>query len=102
MLNREMRKTSLQIVDYILVTLHPYLGPNYMKEVMENVLSHPRLSHYFPSYVLHAHLVKAQQEIFLGLNMSIDANKLVQFNVSLVKKNALLIAVTLNVSESNT
>jgi len=53
-----------------------------MKKVMEKVLSHPRLSHCFPSYVLLAHLAEAQQEVLLGLNMSIDANKLVQSNVS--------------------
>jgi hypothetical protein len=58
-----------------------------MKEVMEKILSHPRLGHCLPSYVLLAHLVKAQQEVLLGLNISIDANKLVQFNVSLVNKN---------------
>jgi hypothetical protein len=40
MLYREMRKMSLHIVDYILMTLHPCLGPNYMKKVMEKVLSH--------------------------------------------------------------
>ncbi len=64
------------------MTLCPCPGPNYMKKVMENVLSHPRLSHCFPSYVLLAHLAEAQQEVLLGLNMSIDANKLVQSNVS--------------------
>ncbi len=48
-----------------------------MKEVMEKVLSHPRLSHCFLSYVLLAHLVEAQQEVLLGLNMSINVKKLV-------------------------
>lgn len=88
---KEMLKMSLQIVDYILVTLHPCTGSNCMKEVIEKVLSHPRLGHCLPSYVLHAHFVKMQQEVLLGSNMSIDANKLVQSNMSLVNKNALLI-----------
>ncbi len=69
---------------------------------MEKVLSHPRLSHCLPSHVLPTHLAKAQQEVLLGLNMSIDANKLVQFNVFSVNKNALLTAMTFNVSESST
>jgi hypothetical protein len=73
-----------------------------MKEVMEKVLSHPRLGHCLPCYVLPAHLVKAQQEVLLSLNMSIDANKLVQSNMSLVNKNVMLIVKTLNVSESST
>jgi hypothetical protein len=73
-----------------------------MKEVMEKVLSHPRLNHCLPHYVLPTHLAKAQQEVLLGLNMSIDANKLVQFNVFLMNKNALLTTMTLNVSESST
>ncbi len=68
---------SLQIVDYILVTLHPCPRPNYMKEVMEKVLSHPRLNHCCPSYVLQTQLTKTQQEVLLGWNMSIDANNLV-------------------------
>jgi hypothetical protein len=68
---------SLHIVDYILVTLHPCHGPNCMKMVMEKVLSHSRLNHCFPSYDLLQHLAKAQQEVLLGLNMFIDANKLV-------------------------
>jgi hypothetical protein len=72
-----------------------------MKEVMGKVLSYPRLSHCFPSYVLPAQLAKTQQEVLLGWNMSINANKLVQFNVSSVNKNALSIAVTFNVNESN-
>jgi hypothetical protein len=33
--------------------------------------------------------------------MSIDANKLVQFNMSLVNKNVLLIIATFNVNEGN-
>jgi hypothetical protein len=66
MLDKEMRKMSLQIVDYILVTLHPCSKPNCMKKVMGKVLSHPRLSHYFPSYVLQTHLPKSQQEVLLG------------------------------------
>jgi hypothetical protein len=68
---------------------------------MEKVLSYLRLSHYPPNYVLPAHIAKAQQEVLLGLNMSIDANKLVQFNMSLVNKKVLLIATTLNVTERN-
>jgi hypothetical protein len=43
-----------------------------------------------------------QQDVLLGLNMSIDANKLLQLKMSLVNKNALLTAITLNVSEGNT
>jgi hypothetical protein len=88
---------SLQIVDYILVTLHPCPGPNCMKEV---IVSEPRLNHCLPNYVLSAHFAKAQQKVLLGLNMSIDANKLVQSNVTLVNKNALLTITTFNVSES--
>jgi hypothetical protein len=99
MLDRKMRKMSLQIVDYILVTLHPYPGPNCLKEVIVIEL---RLSHCLPNYVLSAHFVRAQQKVLLGLNMSIDANKLMQFNVSLVNKNALLTIATFNVSESRT
>ncbi len=72
-----------------------------MKEVMEKVLLHPRSSHYLPNYVLPAHLAKTQQEVLLGLNMSIDANKLVQSNMSLVNKNVLLTVATLNVSVGN-
>jgi hypothetical protein len=34
--------------------------------------------------------------------MSIDANKMVQFNLSLVNKSALLTIATLNVNEKNT
>jgi hypothetical protein len=37
-----------------------------------------------------------------SLNMSIDANKMVQSNISLVNKSALLTTTTLNVSERNT
>ncbi len=77
MLDRDLGRMALQIVDYIFITLHPCLGPKCMREVKEKVLSHPRLNHCLPNYVLLAHLVKAQQDILLGLNMSIDANKLV-------------------------
>ncbi len=101
MSNRDLRRMALQIVDYILITLHLCLGLECMREVMEKVLSHPRLSHYLPNYVLLAHLAKAQQEVLPSLNRSIDANKLVQFNMSLVNKNALLTTATLNVSEGN-
>jgi hypothetical protein len=69
---------------------------------MEKVLSHLMLSHCLPNNVLHTHLTKAQQEVLLGLNMSIGANKLVQSNMSLVNKNALMIVVTLNINEVNT
>jgi hypothetical protein len=51
---------------------------------------------------LLSHLSKTQQEVLLGLNMSIDANKLLQLKMSLVNYNALLTAATLNVSEGNT
>jgi hypothetical protein len=73
-----------------------------MREVMEKVLSHLKLSHCLPNNVLHTHLTKAQQEVLLGLNMSIGANKLVQSNMSLVNKNALLIVATLDINEANT
>jgi hypothetical protein len=63
MSHREIRKMSLQIVDYILVTLHPCLGPNCMKEV---IVIEPRLSHCLFSYVFLAHFAKAQQEVLLG------------------------------------
>ncbi len=69
---------------------------------MEKVLSHLRLSHYLPNYVLLAHLAKAQQEVLSSFNRFIDANKLVQFNMSLVNKNVLLTTTTLNVNEGNT
>ncbi len=46
------------------------------------------------------HLIKAQQEVLLGLNMSIGANKLVQFNMSLMNKNALLIVVKFNTNDA--
>jgi hypothetical protein len=75
--DRDLGRMALQIVDYIFITLHPCLGPKCMREVKEKVLSHSRLNHYFPNYVLPTHLVKAQQEVLLGLNISIDANKLV-------------------------
>jgi len=68
---------------------------------MEKVLSHPRLSHCLPNSILLAHLAKAQQEVLSGLNMSIDANKLVQSNMSLVNDNILLIAIRFNVSKGN-
>jgi len=51
---------------------------------------------------LPSHLSKTQQEVLLGLNMSIDANKLLQLKMSLVNNNALLTEATLNVSEGNT
>jgi Fic family protein len=69
---------------------------------MEKVLSHPRLSHCLPNYVLLAHLAKTQREVLSSLTRSIDANRLVQFNMSLVNKNVLLTTTTLNVSEGNT
>jgi hypothetical protein len=43
-----------------------------------------------------------QQEVLLGLNMSIDADKLLQSKMSLVNYNAFLIATPLNVNEGNT
>jgi hypothetical protein len=58
MLDRDLQRTTFQIVEHILITLHPCLGPKCMKEVMEKVLSHPRSSHYLPNYVLPTHLVK--------------------------------------------
>jgi hypothetical protein len=69
MSDKGMQKMSLQIVDYILVTLHPCPRPNYMKEVMEKVLSYPRLNYCLFNYFLPTHLAKAQQEVFLGLNV---------------------------------
>ncbi len=99
--NRGLRRMALQIVDYIFITLHPCLKPKCMREVMEKVSSHPRLSHSLPNYVLPTQLAKTQQEVWLSLNMSIDANKLVQSNMSLVNKNVLLNAATFNVSEGN-
>jgi len=42
-----------------------------------------------------------QQDVLLGLNMSIDANKLLRSKMSLVNKNALSIVATLNVNEGN-
>jgi hypothetical protein len=68
---------AFQIVDYILKTLHPCPSLEFMKEVMENVLSHPRLNHCFLDKVLLTHLAMAQHEVLVGLNMSIDANKMV-------------------------
>jgi len=50
---------------------------------------------------LPTHLAIAQHEVLASLNMLVDANKMAQFNLSLVNKNALLIATTLNVSEKN-
>jgi hypothetical protein len=50
---------------------------------------------------LPSHLAKTQQEVLLGLNMFIDAKKLLQLKISLVNKNALLTTTTLNVSEGN-
>jgi hypothetical protein len=38
MLDREARKMTLHIVNYILNTLHPCLGPKCMKEIMEKVV----------------------------------------------------------------
>ncbi len=61
----------------------------------------PRLSHCLHSYVLPTHLAKGKQEVLLGLNMSTDANKLVQSNVSSMNKNALLTTLTFNVSLSS-
>ncbi len=46
-------------------------------------------------------LASTQQDVLLGLNMSIDANKLLQSKMLLVNKNALSIAATLNVNEGN-
>ncbi len=66
------------------------------------MLSNPRSNHCLPNNVLLSHLAKMQQDVLLGLNMSIDANKLLQLKMSLVNKNALLTAITLNVSEGNT
>jgi hypothetical protein len=43
MSNREMQKMSLQIVDYILVTLHPCPRPHCMKEVMEKGIVTPKI-----------------------------------------------------------
>jgi 2-hydroxy-3-keto-5-methylthiopentenyl-1-phosphate phosphatase len=60
MLNQKVQSMALQIVDYILKTLHPCPSPKSMKEVMEKVLSHPRLNHCLLDNVLHAHLAIAQ------------------------------------------
>lgn len=43
MSNQEVQRMAFQILDYIFKTLHPCPSPKSMKEVMENVLSHPRL-----------------------------------------------------------
>jgi hypothetical protein len=56
MFDRKMQKMSLQIVDYILVTLHLCPGRNCMKEV---IISEPRFNHCLPNYVLSAHFAKA-------------------------------------------
>jgi hypothetical protein len=50
---------------------------------------------------LPSRLASTQQDVLLGLNMSIDANKLLQSKMLLVNKNALSIAATLNVNEGN-
>jgi hypothetical protein len=72
-----------------------------MREIMGKVSPHLRFNHYLPNYVLPTHFAKAQQEVLSCLNMSIDANKFVQFNMSLVNKNVLLITTTFNVNEGN-
>jgi hypothetical protein len=36
--DKEAQKMTLHIVNYILITLHPYLGPKCMKEIMEKVV----------------------------------------------------------------
>jgi hypothetical protein len=38
MLDREARKMTLHIVNYILITLHPCLGPKCMRKIMEKVI----------------------------------------------------------------
>ncbi len=69
---------------------------------MEKILSHPSLNHEcLPDNVLFTHLAVAQHEVLASLNMSIDANKMVQSNLSLVNKSALLTIPTLNVNERN-
>ncbi len=70
-------RMAFQIVDYILKTLHPCPSLKSMKEVMEKVMSHPRLNHSLLDKVLPTHLAIAQHEVLVGLNMSIDANKMV-------------------------
>jgi hypothetical protein len=45
MLNRKVQRMSLQILVYIIKTLHPCPSPKSMKEVMEKILSHPSLNH---------------------------------------------------------
>jgi hypothetical protein len=50
---------------------------------------------------LPSRLASTQQDVLLGLNMSIDANKLLRSKMSLVNKNALSIVATLNVNEGN-
>ncbi len=72
-----MSRMALQIVDYIFKTLHPCPSLESMKEVMEKVMSHPKLNHSLPNKVLPTHLAITQHEVLVGLNMSIDANKMV-------------------------
>ncbi len=36
--DKEAQKMTLHIVNYILITLHPSLGPKCMKEIMEKVV----------------------------------------------------------------
>jgi hypothetical protein len=60
MLDQEVWRMALQIVDYILKTLHPCPSPKSMKEVMEKVLSHPRLNHCLHDKILPTHLAIAQ------------------------------------------
>jgi hypothetical protein len=45
MSNQKVQRMAFQILDYIFETLHPFPSPKSMKEVMEKVLSHPRLNH---------------------------------------------------------
>ncbi len=77
MLNQKVQSMALQIVDYILKTLHPCPSLESMKKIMEKVMSHPRLNHSLLDKVLPTHLAIAQHEVLVGLNMSIDANKMV-------------------------
>jgi hypothetical protein len=36
--NREVRKMARHIINYILITLHPYLWPKCTREIMEKVV----------------------------------------------------------------
>jgi hypothetical protein len=44
MSNWDVQRMAFQIFDYTFKTLHPCPSPKSMKEVMEKVLSHPRLN----------------------------------------------------------